>query len=123
MEDATKVYERIMERTKVLQENDAKERAEAQKRLQARFDAAKQADGSLKWPVGPNPTEEDEERVRVFAEFPEKLQVGLLLEDVDAINEHLATLSREEGEALLEKIGQGGFLNMVGNADEEEDDE
>jgi hypothetical protein len=104
----------------VLRENDEKDREEAQKRFQARFDAAKRPDGTFSWPVGPDPTPEDLERVETFAQFPQNLQIALLIEDVDAINQHFSTLTREAGEALLKKIGGGGFLNIQADGAAEE---
>ncbi|KAI9014196.1 Cdc37 N terminal kinase binding-domain-containing protein [Hyaloraphidium curvatum] len=119
--DAQSMYDRISARVAVLQENEEKEKQEAIRKAKERLDSARQPDGTYRWPLPEKPTPVDLRRAEIFAEFPPNFQMGLLIEDVDAINNHLSTLSREEGEALLEKIGDAGFLRIVEEGDEEED--
>lgn len=118
--DAQAMYDRIMARIKVLQEKDRKDREEAIQRAQARLDAAKQPDGSYRWPIPADASEEDQKKAAIFDTFHKDLQLGLLIEDVDAINKHLSTLTREDGEALLKKIAEGGFLQIIEEGEEEQ---
>lgn len=122
--DVEKTYGHIQKRGQVLRnERIANHRkhqeaaAEHEERLKALYELFLQEDGSLKYALRENPTEEDLKRAEWFNALDRKYQEGLLLQDVDKINEFLGSLDEGEADRQAKMAIEAGFIQV----EEEED--
>ncbi|KAI9105986.1 hypothetical protein DFS34DRAFT_40503 [Phlyctochytrium arcticum] len=110
--DIQETYTRIQVRVAEIKRKQELEEAQEQKALRARLEACRQPDGTIKLPISENPTPEETGKAQYFSTLPLKFQEALLLQDVDAINTHLQTLTPEEGEELVKQCNDAGLLNL-----------
>jgi cell division cycle protein 37 len=96
---------------------DAKEH---QERMQAIYDSFLQPDGTLTHPVTESDSEALKARAEWFNALPESYKQGLLLEDVDKINEYLSSLSPEDGEREAKLAIDAGFIQFESAEEDEE---
>eukprot|EP00842_Homolaphlyctis_polyrhiza_P005605 jgi/Hompol1/6045/HPOL_004823-RA len=121
--DVSKTYEHIQKRGKIIRaeriadrQKAIKERQEHEAKLKAIYNTFLQEDGSLVFPLPESPSESQLERAKWFSELPRYAQEGLLLEDVEKINQFLSTLNPDEAERNARFAIECGFINV-----EEED--
>jgi cell division cycle protein 37 len=118
MKDWNDTYDRIKNRVvEIHKETKEKERQE-EEYLQKRLELATQPDGTYALPLPENPTEEETDRCQVFARLPQKLQKGLLIQDVDLINESLSELDPKIAGELMEDAGRVGLIDLQEEEDE-----
>ena len=123
--DLENTYNHIKSRGKVLRaeklllEKEHRARAEERHRLYLKF---KQPDGTLKLPASDPPTDMELKQKEWFDNLPEYYKEGLLLEDVDKINEYLSSLSPEEADYQSKIACKAGFISLQ-DPDEEEEEE
>jgi hypothetical protein len=115
-ETYTRISNRVQEIQKEQQEQEEKERQEGL----ARMAAARQEDGSYALPVGPNG--EGKERAQVFEGLEKEFQEALLMQDVDLINQYLATLGKEDAERIVKDADRVGLLTLQVEGDGEEEE-
>ncbi|KAJ3323932.1 hsp90 co-chaperone Cdc37 [Boothiomyces sp. JEL0866] len=123
--DLDKTYQHITARGAVLR----KEKLELQKKLEEQQETRKkliesftQPDGSLKIPLGENPTEMEKKQAEWFDNLPHDYKVGLLNEDVDKINAYLSSLPPEEADLQAKLAAKAGFIQLQEDDDEKADD-
>ncbi|KAL2913665.1 hsp90 co-chaperone Cdc37 [Polyrhizophydium stewartii] len=124
--DVEKTYEHIQKRGKVLREERmpsfkraAKEKAEHEAKIREIYESFLQPDGSLVFPMPENPSERFLERAKWFNELPHYAKEGLLLEDIDKINQFLGTLTPEEAERNAQFAIEAGFIQTQSEEDQE----
>ncbi|KAH6565988.1 hypothetical protein BASA50_005293 [Batrachochytrium salamandrivorans] len=126
--DVTKTYEHIQRRGKILR----MERIEAHKRAsvgKAEHDAKikdvyqtfLQPDGSLIFPLPDSPSERVLQISDWFNALPVYAKEGLLLEDVDKINDYLKTLDPKNAELSAQLAIEAGFIHVEDEEDEEDE--
>jgi hypothetical protein len=125
--DVEKTFGHIVKRAAVLRndrivthEKDQQAALLHANKLSAIYKSFEQPDGSLIHPLPETPSEIDIERADWFNKLPFSFQQGLLLEDVDKINEHLSSLSPEEGNSTAEMAIKSGFIQFEEVEDEDE---
>lgn len=116
LKDVADTYKRIADRVKVLKQEEKEKEMEEKRQGEARVAAALQEDGTYKLPAE---TEEEKERAKVFDSLPQALQVALLKQDVDEINEFLATATKSEAEKYLKEASSVGLLSLADEVEEE----
>jgi hypothetical protein len=126
--DVEKTFGHIVKRAAVLRNdrivNHEKDKEAAilhGNKLTAIYNTFLQPDGSLLHPLPETPSEFDIERAEWFNKLPFSFQQGLLLEDVDKINEHLGSLSSETGNMTAEMAIKCGFIQFE-KADDDADE-
>jgi len=111
-QDVENTYKKISDRVKVLAAQEKEEEELERKMGLARVDAAKQPDGSLALPRGPECSEDDIKRADAFAELPYDLQYALLTQDVDEINAALQNIEAGESERLMKLASGAGLIEI-----------
>ncbi|TPX62826.1 hypothetical protein PhCBS80983_g00218 [Powellomyces hirtus] len=117
--DVVDTYKRIHERVKVIKSTQKQEEEAEQAALLQRLQACTQPDGTLALPINEESTNEEKKRAEVFATFPHDFQHALLMSDVDGINAHLSSLSKEDGQKLVKICNEVGLLSLEMDEDEE----
>lgn len=118
--DCQDTFSRIQNRVKEIHAQTEEEEKREQLEALARLEAAKQPDGTFALPIGPDG--EGKERAEVFAGFDRnfqgmvinslKITEALLLQDVDKINDYLATLSKDDAERIVKSADEVGLLTL-----------
>lgn len=142
-----KTYEHIIKRGAVLRQDRVEKKIEHEKQQAKKkdiYESFKQPDGTLKLPLGPDPTDVDLKQKEWFDNLPEDYKgiltnviylierilpihfysyfspEGLLLEDVDKINSYLGSLPPEEASFQANLAAKSGFIQFEEEEDEEE---
>lgn len=115
VEDTTN---KIVERVKVLKQNQVDEEAAEKRAGQERAKSMQQEDGSYRLPVHEDSPEEDKKRADVFAGFPRELQYALLTQDVDDINAALQSMNKEDGSKYVQLASEIGMIQLQDDEDE-----
>ena len=113
--DLENTFNHIQKRAKVLRIEKLQIEKEHQQRLKQRqelYQKFKQADGTLKLPVGQEPTEMELKQKEWFDVLPEYYKEGLLLEDVEKINRYLGSLKPEEADYQSKIACKAGFISF-----------
>jgi len=112
--DVDALYNRVKDRATVLVKQEKEEEERAIQEAQEMVDLATQPDGSLAWPLDPSkePTPEQLAKKRVFDSLSHELKMGLLIQDVDAINKALAALG-DDAERVVDECGKVGLISLV----------
>ena len=108
--DTTQTYTRISSRVQEIQREQLEQEEKERQEGLARVEAARQEDGSFALPVGPDG--EGQERADVFKGLDKTFQEALLMQDVDLINQYLATLGKEEAERVVKDADRVGLLTL-----------
>ena len=109
------------------------ESAQRQAALQEYYEKCLQPDGTLALPVGENPSEQLLEKAKWFNALPHyykgirykvsninyNIIEGLLLEDVEKINQYLSALNPEEAETEAQRAIDAGFIHVSEEEGEE----
>ncbi|KAK5666697.1 hypothetical protein BDV3_006023 [Batrachochytrium dendrobatidis] len=117
--DVSKTYEHIQRRGKILRAEKIesykaaiKEKAEHEANIKKIYETFLQADGSLVFPLPETPTERQVEISQWFNNLPHATKEGLLLEDVEKINQFLTTLGPDEAEKNAQFAIEAGFIHV-----------
>jgi cell division cycle protein 37 len=118
-DDVQKTFDHMVNRGKILRKEQIakiqKQEAEEEARLQQQreiYEKFLQPDGSLKIPLGENPSQNDIAVADWFDNLPHYYKEGLLLEDIEKINQFLTSLPPEESEKQAEMAIKAGFIQM-----------
>ncbi|KAJ3306474.1 hsp90 co-chaperone Cdc37 [Kappamyces sp. JEL0829] len=120
--DVNTTYEHITKRGATLRKERLEKKAameEQERKKKEIYNSFLQPDGTLKLPLGPEPSEVDLKQKEWFDQLPEDYKQGLLLEDVDKINAYLSSLPPEEASFQANLAAKSGFIQFQ---DEDEDE-
>lgn len=112
LQDVDDTYSRISNRVaEILGEEEKREKEENERKI-SRLEALKQPDGTICFPILEESTQEEQARALFFNQLDRSFQEALLLEDVDKINVHLAQMSKEDAELLVQNCDEYGLLTL-----------
>ena len=117
--DVDKSFQHIQTRSKILRaqhiadhEKLLKERAEHESKLVDTYNKFKLDDGSLKFPLDDDASDRVREIAAWFDALPQFAKEGLLLEDIDKINEYLNSVDPKQAEKDAQYAIEAGFIHV-----------
>ncbi|KAI8922778.1 Cdc37 N terminal kinase binding-domain-containing protein [Entophlyctis helioformis] len=128
--DVNKTYEHIQKRGIVLRgeriasrNKQNEERAAHEAKIREIYNTFLQPDGTLKFPLSDTPSEESLARAEWFNSLPQYAQEGLVLEDIDKINQFLTSIKPEEADRHAKFAIECGFIQVQDEEAEEDGEE
>lgn len=121
--DLNTTYDHISKRGGVLRQerlDKKKEQILQETKKKEIYESFKQPDGTLMLPLGPEPSESELKQKEWFDNLPEDYKQGLLLEDVEKINNYLSSLDPEEAEHQAKIAEKSGFVQFESAEEGEE---